>query len=600
MKRIFVSISICALAMAVWATGEVNRDVTVERDYNPVIEQAPKQTLTPQKENLKPDPLPVKYNQWTQPEQVQLEPNMQKPMGQELGRSYDYKKGMARVGFGFYLQTLGEFYYPLLQGKNYLLDFSALHRSNWSKISLPDGTKPRGMSNFTDIALNYEHQFTGVRLAMKAGYAYTGYDYYGMSTEPVTPLYKDTVGGNSVVEVAAKLFSTNTKSSLQYEFGLEYLYLGRNFDISMHEFGFEGDVSGAAGKGRAGVALKVDVHSTNMPASSVPSVPSVTEPVEVPEGAEGPAHHPHTATILTLTPYYAVHGDEWGVKIGANLFAHLAKDEEAGHGEAEAQTEAATGPKEKWPVSGSANIEAHAAIVPQLFYLYGGIGGDYSSNDYYHIVRENKYITPNLSVKPTYTPLDLDLGLKVRIMKGLLLDASFNYQIRLNQYYYVNHVHQSVNPATQLLEDDYYTNTFDVVYEPTTHKISAGAALHFDYVSGLDITAHMQYNLWSVSEQAYAWHKPAWEVGVKGTYHFLEKWEVGASYTFLGGRMALVQNQAVAMNDVHDVNLWASYQALDWLTVFVEGKNLANIQSDTYYGYRSFGINAIAGATFRF
>jgi outer membrane cobalamin receptor len=157
-----------------------------------------------------------------------------------------------------------------------------------------------------------------------------------------------------------------------------------------------------------------------------------------------------------------------------------------------------------------------------------------------------------------------------------------------------------VNPATQLLEDDYYTNTFDVVFEPTTHKISAGAALHFDYVSGLDITAHMQYNLWSVSEQAYAWHKPAWEVGVKGTYHFLEKWEVGASYTFLGGRMALVQNQAVAMNDVHDVNLWASYEALDWLTVFVEGKNLANIQSDTYYGYRSFGINAMAGATFRF
>ena len=34
--------------------------------------------------------------------------------------------------------------------------------------------------------------------------------------------------------------------------------------------------------------------------------------------------------------------------------------------------------------------------------------------------------------------------------------------------------------------------------------------------------------------------------------------------------------------------------------VFVEGKNLANIQSDTYYGYRSFGINAMAGVTFSF
>ena len=56
----------------------------------------------------------------------------------------------------------------------------------------------------------------------------------------------------------------------------------------------------------------------------------------------------------------------------------------------------------------------------------------------------------------------------------------------------------------------------------------------------------------------------------------------------------------MVMNDLHDVNVWASYQALDWLNVFVEGKNLANIQSDTYYGYRSFGINAMAGVTFSF
>lgn len=584
MKRIFVSMYLCMALLCAWAANEVNRDVTVERDYNPVIEQAPKQTLTPEKEDFKPEPLQVKYNEWTQPEQVSLKPNMQKALATDASRSYNYKKGMARLGFGFYLQALGEFYYPLLQGKTYLLDFSALHRSNWSKITLPDGSKPRGMSNFTDIALNYEHQFTDMRLAMKAAYAYTGYDYYGMSTEPVTPFYKDTVGNNSVVEVEAKLFSTNTKRALQYELGLEYLYLGRNFDISMHEFGVEADVSGVVGNGRLGGAVKVDVHATSMPVSAVPAS-SVPEPEE---------HHAHTATILTLTPYYELHGDEWGVKLGANLFAHIAKDEEG------ASEQSADDVKDKWPVTGSANIEAHAAIVPQLFYLYGGIGGNYSSNDYYSILRENKYITPELAVKPTYTPLDVDFGLKVRIMKGLLLDATLNYQLILNQYYYVNHVHESLNQATQLLEPDYYTNTFDVVYEPTTHKLSAGAALHFDYVKGLDITAHMQYNLWNVSQLAYAWHKPSWEAGIKGTYRFLEKWQVGLSYTFLGGRKAWVQGEAIAMNNLHDVNVWASYQALDWLNVFIEGKNLANIQADTYYGYTSFGINGMAGVTFRF
>ena len=592
MKRTLIFCLFCALVGNVWATEEVSRDVTVERDYNPTIGQVRKQTLTPDKEELTPEPLEVKYTTWSKSEEVEQKPNLQKPITVDVDRFYPYKKGMAKVGFGFYLQALAEFYYPLLQGDTYLLDVDVKHHSNWSKITLEDGTKPRGMSHFTDVALNYEHQFTDMRLAMKADYAYTGYDYYGMSTEPVTPFYKDTVGNNSVFEFEAKLFSTNTKNSFQYHVGLDYLYLGRNFDISMHEFGFDADISGAVGNGRLGGAVKLDVHTTSMPghASSVPELASsVPEPVSsVPELVEGPedtgstAAPAHTATILTLNPYYSFGRDDWSVKIGANLFAHIAQGENP------------------WPVSGSANISAHVGIVPELFYLYGGIGGDYSSNDYYSMIRENRYITPNLEMKPTYTPFNVDLGLKVRIMKGLLFDVNFAYNLILNQYYYVNHVHEVLNPVTNLMEPDYYTNTFDVVYEPTTNHIAVGAGLHFDYVKGLDLSLNAQYNMWAVETVPYAWHKPAFEVGFKGTYHFLEKWQVGASYTFLAGRMAWVQDAPVAMNDLHDVNVWASYQALDWLNVFVEGKNLANIQSDTYYGYRSFGINAMAGVTFSF
>ena len=565
MKRTLIFCLFCALVSNVWATEEVSRDVTVERDYNPTIGQVRKQTLTPDKEELTPEPLEVKYTTWSKSEEVEQKPNLQKPITVDVDRFYPYKKGMAKVGFGFYLQALAEFYYPLLQGDTYLLDVDVKHHSNWSKITLEDGTKPRGMSHFTDVALNYEHQFTDMRLAMKADYAYTGYDYYGMSTEPVTPFYKDTVGNNSVFEFEAKLFSTNTKNSFQYHVGLDYLYLGRNFDISMHEFGFDADISGAVGNGRLGGAVKVDVHTTSMP-----------------EDTGSTTAHAHTATILTLNPYYSFGRDDWSVKIGANLFAHIAQGENP------------------WPVSGSANISAHVGIVPELFYLYGGIGGDYSSNDYYSMIRENRYITPNLEMKPTYTPFNVDLGLKVRIMKGLLFDVNFAYNLILNQYYYVNHVHEVLNPVTNLMEPDYYTNTFDVVYEPTTNHMAVGAGLHFDYVKGLDLSLNAQYNMWAVETVPYAWHKPAFEVGFKGTYHFLEKWQVGASYTFLAGRMAWVQDAPVAMNDLHDVNVWASYQALDWLNVFVEGKNLANIQSDTYYGYRSFGINAMAGVTFSF
>ncbi len=540
------------------AADEVSRDVTVELDYNPTIGQVTKQVLTPEKEEFKADTPQVKYATWSKVEEVELPVNKQRAIDADVNRKYDYKKGTFKAGLGFYWQVLGEFYYPLLQGDSYLLDVDVKHHSNWSKIALEDGTTPRGMSNYTDVALTYEHQFDNASLSMQADYAYTGYDYYGMSTEPITPFYKDTIGTNSAFNFEASLQSTNPKKSFQYNVALDYLYFGRNFDISMHEVGFEGDFSGKAGTGRMGAEVEVDVHLLAM------------------------QEHPmHNVGVLKIAPYYGWHGRDWELELGANLFAHIAEGENP------------------WPVSGSANIKAHAGIVPELFYLYVGITGDYSSNDYYSILRENKYITPTLSVAPTYTPFDANLGLKVRIMKGLLFDVDARYQLILDQYYFVNHTDESVNQITGETEA-YYTNTFDVVYEPTTHHLSVGAGLYFDYVKGLDMSVNARYNMWSVTQEAYAWHKPTWEIGFKGTYNFLEKWQVGASYTYLGGRMAKVQGEAKSINDLHDVNVWASYKALDWLSVFVEGKNLANIQSDVFYGYRSFGINAMAGVTFSF
>lgn len=560
MKRIvLVSIGLLSMWTAVWAADELSRDVTVQRDYNPTIGQVSKPMLTPDKEDYKPEPPQVKYATWSKTEEVTLPTNEQKATDADVTRLYDYKKGTFKAGLGFYWQVLGEFYYPLLQGDKYQLDVDVKHRSNWSKIALEDGTIPRGMSHVTDVALSYAHQFSSNRLSMKADYAYTGYDYYGMSDEPITPFYKDTVGTNSAFNFEMELMSTNPKKSFQYQMALDYLYFGRNFDISMHEVGFDGDFSGKVGSGHLGAEVEVDVHMFTL------------------------QEHPmHNVGVLKIAPYYGWHGEDWQVELGAQLFAQIAEGENP------------------YPVTGAANIKAHVGIVPELFYLYAGITGDYSSNDYYSIVRENKYITPNLTVLPTYTPFDATIGLKISIMKGLLFDVDARYRILLNQYYFVNHEHQSFNTATGVMQTDYYTNTFDVVYEPTTHQVSVGAGLHFDYVKGLDLSVGARYNLWNVSQCAYAWQKPTWEVSFKGTYNFLEKWQVGASYNFLTGRMALVKGQAVAMTDVHDVNVWASYKALDWLSVFVEGKNLANIQSDVYYGYRSFGINAMAGVTFSF
>lgn len=539
-------------------SGSMDRDLTVERDYDPTVANAKKISPTPQKEVVEVEQPEITYTTWSKIEKTEKNTSVQDPSEYDAQQIYDSKKGMFKAGLGFYWQVLGEFYYPLIEKDNHLLDVSVKHNSAWGNIELEDGTKPRAMNHITDLGLNYETSFKNSKLETGVSYKFNGYDYYGMTNIP-NYIMKDTVGTNSDFDVNLAYYSTNHHRKFQYHTHVGYKYFGRNFDISAHMVKFGAELGGKLNRGELGVELDFDIDILNMNNKSAES-------------------HPHTAGLFKFKPFYKVHGEDWEVDLGANLFVDMNKEA-------------------KRPVTGSADISAHFGVVPDLFYIYAGIGGDFKPNYYYDILRENPYITPGLEVAPTYTPFDLDLGLRIRIMEGLLFNVGCNYAIILDQYYFVNHI---VTDPMSISDTLGYANTFDVVTEPTTHKLNVEAGLYFDYVKGLNIGVTAGYNYWGLKENQYAWHKPSWELQFVGTYRFLEKWEVGASYKMFADRKALVQNEVVKMNDIHDVELWASYEALDWLTVFIKGKNLANQKSDTYYGYRNFGINGLAGVTMLF
>lgn len=561
MKKTIIIALVLGAIFSVYAqenSEELSRDLTVEREYDPTVANAKKISPTPQKEVVEVQQPEITYTTWSKAEKTENTTSVQDPSEYSAERLYDNKKGMFKAGLGFYWQTLAEFYYPLIEKDTHLLDVYLKHNAAWGDITLEDGTKPRAMDHITDLGLNYEKSFEKSKLETGVSYKYNSYDYYGMSNMP-NDIMKDALGSNSDVDVNVKYYSTDHKSKLQYHVHAGYKYFDRNYDISAHMIKFGTELAGHLGRGELGAELDVDVDVLNMHKSS-------------------PESHPHAAGLLKFTPFYKLHGEDWAVNLGANLFIDMNKEA-------------------KRPVTGSAQIDAHVGIVPELFYLYGGIGGNYKPNYYYDILRENPYITPDLEVSPTYTPLDINLGLRIRIMEGLLFNVGFDYSILLDQYYYVNRV---VTNELAISDTLGYTNTFDVVTESTTHFIDVNAGLYFDYIKGLNLGLTAAYNNWGVSENECAWQKPSWKLEFMGTYNFLEKWEVGASYKMLVDRKALVQGKEVRMNDVHDVNVWASYKALDWLTVFLKAKNLANQGADTYYGYRNFGINGMVGVTMLF
>ena len=539
------------------AQQEVSRDLTVEREYDPVVANAKKISPTPKKEVVEVEQPEITYTTWSKVEKTEKNSSVQEATDYQAERTYEAKKGMFKAGLGFYWQTLGEFYYPLVQKEDHLLDVSVKHNGAFGNIKLEDATEPRAMDQITDLALNYEVNFKKAKLESAVSYKFSSYDCYGMSTM-ANDVMKNALGTNSDVDAFFKVYSTDHKSKLHYQFHAGYKYFCTNYNVDAHmiKAGFE--LAGKLNRGELGAEVDIDIDVLN-------------------KNKKAEETHLHTAGILNLTPFYKIHGEDWQLKVGAKLFIDL--NEHA-----------------KRPFTASADINGHLGLVPDVFYLYAGIGGGYKPNYYYDILRENQYITPELEVNPTYTPFDVNLGLRVKIMDGLLFNVGLDYDLILDQYYFVNKAELDENGALT----GKYANTFDVVTEDLTHKVDVKAGLHFDYVKGLDLSLTAAYNYWEVSKNEYAWQKPSWELEFKGTYRFLEKWEVGASYKMLADRKALVAGEVVKMNDIHDLDVWASYKALDWLTVFIKGKNLANQMSDTYYGYRNFGINALAGVTMLF
>jgi len=552
MKKIVVAIFSLILPLYAFAEEDLmNRSVTVERDFNPTVEEAKKISPIPTKENLNVEQPEVTYSTWSSAENVDVKNSLALADKYKDKQSVDSKNGVARLGLGFYWQTLGEFYCPLVKGDKYLFDIDIKHLGVFGNVKLSDGTTPRAMEHNTALKLNFENQFRNCKLHTDAVASYNGFDYYGLSSvgKPINAM-KDTVGTYTTAGFHIGLNSTNPSSAFEYEVEVGYNFFGRNFGIAEHNIVAEADLGGEVGEGKLGAEFEVNGNIMTEKNPGEEKMPS--------------------GCFIKITPYYIFERENWNLKIGANLFIM-----------AEEHT--------KRPFTGSADIEGTFALVPERLYLNALIGGFFDENMYSHIIKENKWVAPSLFVEPTYSPIDVNLGIKANILKGLLFDAGVRYTYILDQYYFVNDTVDGGN----------FINTFHAEYDDT-HKVTAQLGLYFNYVKGLDMSLKGKYNYWGTKNFERGWQRPAWEVNFDAKYTIKEKWRIGLSYNFLGGRYAKIQNESVKMKDVHDLNLTFSYQILDWFELFLEGRNLINIQADTYYGYTTMGINGLIGVTFRF
>lgn len=592
-SKYFIAILLISLGSAFTLQAQdtiLNRNIQVEREFRPLIHDAGMINSIP----LVLEPNVVKsaaeYSDFNLPLNVDYNIHILPAAELVTEKPAITGKGYARIGLGNYLNTLADFAYPVINTPDMKLDFSINHLATFDS---------KQMHSITKAQISFDKIFKTFDFYAGAGGGHEYFKYYGndfnsldsianlktldlnyglsnyleknrvgISTTPVNTLANNPEGNTFWrFNALAGVNSLHTTTDLRYQAEMQYHLFDAVNGITENVIRTKGGFSTPNDKNRLG--LDFDLYNMMYSSSTIPDF-----------------NFWQTYSVLTVNPYYSIERPEFNVRLGLKTSLSFV------HGKL---------------MNPSPDISAEWKAVPKYLSFYGGLTGDYEVNTLDKIATENPYLFSDLKVNDTYTPVDLFVGMKLKPLYNLLLDAFIESKQISNQYFYVNKAY-SLTPAYSLTsayipypqaDSTIYSNRFNVVYSSAT-QTKMGIRANYNYKNLVNVEMKWAYNSWNVDNQQYAWNMPKYDAQLNTDIHINDNLTVSVNMFYEGLRYAKLGDMAILMNDKVDINLGAAYSYNNWLTVFGKINNLINNQYQNYYGYDVQGTNMMIGAAFSF
>ncbi len=573
----------------------VDRNVTVEREYKPVIQDAGKITSLPAIVEPVTEKTKANYTEFNLP--MLVGQNIQNLTAAELeiekrkqGNSAFVRVGLGTVlGAGSYLNNMLDFALPVLKRPDMRLDLNAHHLAIF-------GDKAHSTS---EANILFDNNYNKLNFYAGGGLGYEYFKYYGDNFDlrgNQTDLKAFATGGlayydelNLVrVNRTAQMYMLNEIANANdfdvfWRFnafvGLQSLpntdglrYVGEvKFKSFNSQHGLKENIIQSKanfntmhGKNRIGIDVKLQnmIYTTNM---------------------VNPIFNAWDAySVFEMNPFYSFERKNWNLRLGVrSSFSFV-------HGR---------------PFNPSPDIFAEWKVAPKWLAIYGGVGGGYQVNTLDMMFKENRYLFSDLRVKDTYTPVSSYIGFKFKPAYNILIDAYLKYNYIDNQYFLINKDYQYSNLSSTSLasseEAVIYSNRFNAVYSKAEHT-QVGIRANYNLRNLINIQWKGAYNHWKVYDIATAWNKPKFESDLAADVRITRNLNLTTNVFFESERFAKIGNVDYRMKPKVDINLGASYSYLNWLTIFGKVNNLINSKYEEYYGYEVQGINLMAGAAFSF
>ena len=575
----------------------LHRSVTVERDFQPVIQAAGKIATKPAVVETKIESSQVHYSDFTAEvtPQATFNPLLSQPTRFEPGRKYN---GYIRGALG-HPNTLLDFGYHLDDTKNSILDVYAHHRAEWGLAALSK----------TNVGLNFTHTYSKCDLYFglsggnifyhKYGHFYDYSQTFGMWAKNDEAYPKPyTIGDKDKTSLwTAEVYlgvKANAKQDVQYQVQTGYMLFAKAGAVSEHQLRTKGSFDWHSAEHHVGAQLYVQNNFLQL-----------NDALGIPNSLYQKSRH-----NFRIEPYYAYEGTRLRVHVGMNFDLNIGK----GH-----QILSKT---ENVSFAPSPHINLEAQIAKQWLTIYADIEGSLGFGSLQSYMEENRYSMIHAGIiRPCapYTPVDAELGFHIRPHRDVLIEIHGGYAYMMYEDFWI----ATANSTTvfEPLNKPLMAGDFIHDHADNYQRGKIGGQLNYHYQDLVRVNLHGDYYIWKGDTTVY--DRPNWELGLRIDGRINKNWSLYSDNQFAGKRLALATDGEHWLAPTIDLNLGLQYDM--WvgkvknestkgktnnnalrpepqpnLTLFFQLNNWLHRKNEIYYGYRSQGINFLLGATYRF
>ena len=183
-KRKLYTVALLFISIAAFAQKEenntLNREMTIEKDFTPIVRDASKINILPGVETPSVRKTSILYSDWavpvTTPSVLQILP----AAVYDAGAPFYRKRGYADLSLGNYLNASASVGYRILDNEKNRLNFWYQHLSTHGKVKyLGTDDKVKQKRNDNLLHVGYKHRFNNLIWTLDGDYRFNAFNYYG-------------------------------------------------------------------------------------------------------------------------------------------------------------------------------------------------------------------------------------------------------------------------------------------------------------------------------------------------------------------------------------------------------------------------------------